>query len=79
MASIETDDGRLITMPVSALPAGARAGHVLRVRGERQGAGVSGLTIEVDEQATRDALAKSAEQVKKGQRNPNDPGGDLKF
>jgi hypothetical protein len=37
----------------------------------------SALTIEVDEAATKRALAESAAQVKKGVRGKNDPGGDI--
>lgn len=78
-AQIEVDGERVISVAVSLLPVNARAGHVLRVRGEAKGDDVSGLVIEVDEQATREALARSAAQTKKGQRQANDPGGDLKF
>ena len=65
-ASLEVDGDQLITVPRSLLPNGTRQGHVLTV------------TIEIDEAATKQALADSAAQVKKGGgRAPNDPGGDV--
>jgi len=35
------------------------------------------VTIEIDEAATQTALKASAEQVKKGSKSKNDPGGDI--
>jgi hypothetical protein len=78
MASIEVDGGRTITVPQSLLPANAREGHVLRVVREMAADGTrSTLSIDVDEAATRAALAASAAQTKKGTRQANDPGGDI--
>jgi hypothetical protein len=65
-ASIEVDGDTMMTVPLALLPSGAHQGHILRV------------TIEVDEPATKRALAESAAQVKKGAaRQVNDPGGDI--
>lgn len=78
VASIEVDGDRMITVPQSVLPSDAKQGHVLRVTRETATDGKrSTLTIEVDEAATREALAASAAQTKKGTRQANDPGGDI--
>jgi Protein of unknown function (DUF3006) len=78
VASIEVDGDRMITVPQSLLPSDAKQGHVLRVLRETANDGKrSTLTIEVDEVATREALAASAAQTKKGARQANDPGGDI--
>lgn len=80
VASIEVDGERMITVPQSMLPDGARQGQVLKVRREHTAAGEqSVLTIVIDEQATKDALARSAAQVNKHRNQPNDPGGDIKL
>lgn len=78
IASIEVDGDTMITVPQSLLPSGVRSGHVLSVRRDLSAdGGRSVLTIEIDEAATRKALAASAAQVKKGARQKNDPGGDI--
>jgi hypothetical protein len=78
VASIEADGDRMINVPQSLLPSGAKQGHVLRVTREIAPDGKrSTLIIEVDEAATREALAASAAQTKKGTRQANDPGGDI--
>jgi hypothetical protein len=78
IASIEVDGDRMITVPQSLLPSDAKQGHVLRVLRETAVDGKrSSLTIEVYEVATREALAASAAQTKKGTRQANDPGGDI--
>jgi len=78
MASIEVDGDRMITVPQGVLPAGVRQGHVLRVQRTHSADGKqSTVTIEIDDAATRRALAESAAQVKKGSRQPDDPGGDI--
>jgi hypothetical protein len=66
-ASIELPGGKLIQLPASVLPKGAKQGQVLRV------------TLDVDDAATKDALARSAAQVKKGSEasRKRDPGGDV--
>lgn len=80
VASVEVDGGKMITVPQWLLPDGAREGHVLRVQHDRPAKGPrSTLTIEIDEAATKQALAASAAQVKKTVRQPNDPGGDIKL
>jgi hypothetical protein len=78
VASIEVDGDRMITVPQSFLPSGAKQGHVLRVVHEAAGDGKrSSLTIDIDDVATREALTASAAQTKKGTRQANDPGGDI--
>jgi hypothetical protein len=78
MASVEVDGKSMITVPQSLLPSGAKQGHVLSVKRDVSADGKrSALTIEVDEAATKRALAESAAQVKKGARGKNDPGGDI--
>jgi hypothetical protein len=78
VASVEVDGGKMITVPQWLLPDGARQGHVLSVRHDRPAHGVrSVLTIEVDEAATKQALAASAAQVTKYARQKNDSGGDI--
>ena len=67
VASIELDDGKMITVPQSQLPADAKQGDILRV------------TIEVDAVATKAALERSAAQVNKFRKQPNDPGGDIRL
>jgi predicted ribosome quality control (RQC) complex YloA/Tae2 family protein len=78
MASVEVDGDRTITVPLSTLPAGTREGHVLRVRREQSGDGQrSTLAIELDAAATKRALAESARQARKHEKQRNDPGGDI--
>jgi hypothetical protein len=78
VASVEVDGERMITVPQSLLPSGAKSGQVLSVRHDLSADGRrSTLTIEIDEAATQKALAASAAQVKKGTRQKNDPGGDI--
>ncbi len=78
VVSIEVDGDRMITVPQSLLPSDAKQGHVLRVLRETASDGKrSTVTIELDEVATREAMAASAAQTKKGTRQPNDPGGDV--
>ncbi|HEY4303672.1 MAG TPA: DUF3006 domain-containing protein [Gemmatimonadaceae bacterium] len=66
-ASIELPDGKMIHLPVSLLPKGAKAGQMLRV------------TLEIDEAATKRARRESSSQVKKisDESQKNDPGGDI--
>lgn len=61
-AAIEVDGRQVTTVPRWVLPSGAKEGDVLVVHHER-GAERSSLVIEVDEDATRVALEKSASQV----------------
>lgn len=78
MASVEVDGDQMITVPQSLLPSGVKSGHVLSVRRDLSTDGKrSVLTIEIDEVATRQTLAASAAQVKKGARQKNDAGGDI--
>jgi hypothetical protein len=66
-ASIELPGGKMVQLPASLLPKGAKAGQIVRV------------TMEMDAAATREALAQSAAQVKKGSdaSRKRDPGGDV--
>ncbi|MEP6495877.1 MAG: DUF3006 domain-containing protein [bacterium] len=78
VASIEVDGAKMITVPQWLLPDGARQGDVLAVRHERPTGGKrSSVTIEIDERATKEAYEKSAAQVAKHRKQPNDPGGDI--
>lgn len=67
IASIEVPGGKMVQLPVALLPHGAKPGQVLCV------------TLEVDAAATKQALAASAAQVKKGSEasRKRDPGGDV--
>ena len=65
IASIEVDGKTMITVPVAVLPKGVVRGQILRV------------TISIDEAGTKKALAVSAAQVRKHERQPDDPGGDI--
>jgi hypothetical protein len=67
VASIELPDGKMVQLPASLLPSGAKPGQILRV------------TFEVDTAATQRALERSAAQVKKGSEasKKRDPGGDI--
>ena len=77
-AAIEVDGKNVITMPRWLLPDGATQGDVLHVRHDRPARGQrSALTIEVDAEATKKALAESAAQVQKGAKRSNDPGGNI--
>jgi hypothetical protein len=77
-ASVEVDGDTMITVPQALLPARVRQGDVLRVAAERSPDGQrSMLTIEIDEAATKRALAESAAQVNKTVKQKNDPGGDI--
>ena len=78
VASVEVDGKSMITVPQALLPSGARQGHVLQVKRQLSPDGSrSTLTIELDEAATKQALAESAAQVKKGGKGKRDPGGDI--
>lgn len=78
VASVEVDGKSMITVPQALLPNKARQGHVLRVNRQLSPDGLrSTLTIELDEAATKRALAESAAQVKKGVKGKGDPGGDI--
>lgn len=78
MASVEVDGKSMMTVPQSLLPSGVREGHVLNVKRELSADGMrSALTIELDADATKRALAESAAQVKKGAKGKKDPGGDI--
>ena len=78
-ASVEVDGGTMVTIPRWMLPAAAKEGHVLRVTHDRPAKGErSVLTIEIDAEATRRAMAQSAEQMARARTQAkNDPGGDI--
>ncbi len=80
VASVEVDGTTLITVPLYVLPKGIRHGVMLRVRHEgAQTDRRSVISLEIDEPATARAHRHSASQVRKGERQPNDPGGDVAF
>ena len=74
VARVEEDGTRFITVPASKLPAGAQVGQVFRVK--RSG---SKTTVELDEKATRDALAGSRTTIESAmaESRRRDPGGDV--
>ena len=74
IASVEEDGARMKTVAVRLLPAGTKAGQVLRVTGTGDR-----IRVELDEDATREALAKSAAVVQRaaGESRKRDPGGDV--
>lgn len=65
MASVEVEDGKMITIPRAALPKGAKPGDV--------------ITLDVDRAATKQAVVESAAQVAKGREasKRRDKGGDI--
>jgi hypothetical protein len=85
-AQIEEDGVRLIHVPRSILPDGAREGDVLMVereahragKGEQKGDAVR-LTIMLDRGATRAAKFRSRQQVRRASEasKKQDPGGDV--
>lgn len=80
IASVEIDGHTMITVPVAILPTGTREGQILKVRSEGTRSATRALiSFEYDAAATSAALARSAEQVKKGARQANDPGGNITF
>jgi hypothetical protein len=85
-AQIEEDGVRVIHVPRSILPEGAREGDVLMVeredhrtgKGEQKGDAVR-LTIALDRRATRAAKFRSRQQVRRASEaaKKRDPGGDI--
>jgi hypothetical protein len=67
MAAVEIDSGKIIHLPLAVLPKGVKPGDVIRA------------TLEIDAAATKQALAKSVAQVKKGRDASRklDTGGDI--
>jgi hypothetical protein len=79
-ARVEEDGARMITVPRYLLPAGAREGQIVRViRSAETGKSSLALTVEIDEIATAEALAKSASttQAAMAASRKRDPGGDV--
>jgi hypothetical protein len=68
-------DGDVFSVPRWLLPDGVREGDVVRVNQQRE-ATRTVLTVERDEEATRAAMARSAEQVRE-RGTAKDPGGDI--
>ena len=80
MARIEEDGGRMLTVPVTMLPAGAKEGQLLRVTLSDASKGESVPTsIIIDHAATAAALKKSAATTAQAMKNSakRDPGGDV--
>jgi hypothetical protein len=76
-ASVEIDGKDMVTLPLWLIPDGAKQGDVLKVLHDRPAQGErSMLTILVDVAATKQSLAESAAQVKKG-APAKDAGGDI--
>jgi hypothetical protein len=85
-AQIEEDGVRVIHVPRSILPDGAREGDVLVVEREEERAEKGGrngdtvrVTITLDRPATRAAKAKSRQQVRRASQasKKRDAGGDI--
>ena len=79
VASIEIDGSRMAQLPRWILPRSVREGDVLAVQHHLDSDDESRLNIVVDRKATKAALDASARQTRKGERQPNDPGGDVRF
>ena len=78
-AQIEEDGVRVIHVPRSILPHGAKEGDVLMVGLEQQRRGkreAVRVTITLDPDATKDAMEKSHKQVKRA-KNRRGSGGDV--
>jgi hypothetical protein len=83
-AQIEEDGMRVIHVPRSILPPGAREGDVLMVGLEQQRRGkreAVRVTITLDPDATKDAMEKSRKQVKRAKdaSRRRDSGGDIEL
>lgn len=78
VARIEEEGKAVIMVPAWLLPAGVREGQVLRVTCTGT-ARLATTVVEVDEEATDAALARSREQVERIARasRARDPGGDV--
>jgi hypothetical protein len=80
VASIEIDGSSRAQVPSWVLPPGVKEGDVLAVRHEVENGGArSTLRIDIDREATRLAFEASSRQVRKGEPQQNDPGGDIRF
>ena len=78
VAVIEESTGKVFQVPVRLLPPGIRAGQVCQVS-TRAGQNQSAVTtITLDDDATRRALARSAEQLASTPKS-KDPGGPIKL
>jgi hypothetical protein len=73
-ASIEVDGRTVTPIPQWILPEGVREGDVLSVTHDRS-EGKSELLIEIDPEAKKKALDRSAKQVTR--KSKNDRGGDI--
>lgn len=76
-AAIEVDGRQVVHVPRWILPQRAREGVILAVTHERTGA-VSRLSIEIDDDAMKDAAAESDALVLRS-RARRDPGGDIEL
>lgn len=79
-ASIEVDGGATLQVPQWLLPDAAHEGDVLTVQHDHPSKGqTSVLRIEIDTAATKDAYARSAEQVASIKQQSRGKGGDIKL
>jgi hypothetical protein len=76
---VEEDGTRMFTIPRALLPPSAREGQLLRVTRVDGADGSVTLTIAVDDEATKKALAHSKAQVTRiaAASKKRDPGGDV--
>jgi hypothetical protein len=78
-ARVEEDGSRMMNVPRRLLPSGAKEGDVLRVTRTEDKSGSVQITITVDAEATRDALAASKASVTRtmAASKKRDPGGNV--
>lgn len=77
IVAVLPEEGELFHLPVALLPDAVREGDVLMVRTREGEAGATReLRIEVNREATDEALRRSREQLDR-HRAQNDPGGDI--
>ncbi|GAC1516730.1 MAG: hypothetical protein NVS1B4_13420 [Gemmatimonadaceae bacterium] len=74
-AAVEVAGERIIHVPLTLLPPGAREGHVLAVSREAVDGRLT-ITLAIDPVATAAALDSSRQQLLRA-RGQKDPGGDI--
>ncbi len=81
MARLQPDSGPMLVVPISLLPSGAREGQILRVTPSADGTTATSVTftIQIDDAATAQALARSRATTSKASNDSRrrDPGGNV--
>ena len=80
IARVEEDGDRMLSVPADLLPPGVTEGQILRVtRAADAAKGSVVVTIVIDADGTRDALAKSKASMARAMKasGKQDPGGDV--